>query len=77
MDDAIDLELLDLINKLNRIQKDVGAKNKDEVTVTGADGNVDKFLDLRTQMVSILLANISLSPSVIMRSVLRFIGYPD
>lgn len=53
MNDTINLELLDLINKLTRIQREIGgAKVKeDETAVTSSGGNVDKFLDIRNKMV--------------------------
>ena len=47
MADSLDGELLALINKLNKIQKEVGGV-KAKANVDG--GKIDRFMDLKTQM---------------------------
>ncbi len=54
MPDAIDLEILDLLGKLGQIQQVVGGapKGKDHISAVTADGKVDRFIDIRNQMVA-------------------------
>mmetsp|Transcript_347 Transcript_347/g.338 ORF Transcript_347/g.338 Transcript_347/m.338 type:complete len:287 (+) Transcript_347:118-978(+) len=47
-DENIDKDLNSLLNKLNRIQKDVGGKKKNNIL--GDDGKVDQFLDIKSGM---------------------------
>eukprot|EP01035_Chromulina_nebulosa_P019369 gene19369-25236_t len=49
MSDNVDADLLDIINKLNKIQKEIGGAKAKEAIV-GEDGKIDRFLDLRNQM---------------------------
>lgn len=53
MSDIIDVELIEIISKLNKIQVEVGGeKSKEKTTAAvGEDGKIDRFLDLRNQMV--------------------------
>lgn len=51
MADALDGELIALINRLNKVQAEVGGPKKAKhVAVFGEDGKIDRFLDLRHQM---------------------------
>jgi DNA repair ATPase RecN len=51
MADALDAELIGLINRLNKAQAVVGGPSKSKhVTAFGEDGKIDRFLDLRNQM---------------------------
>ena len=51
MADALDGELITLINRLNKVQAEVGGPKKNKhVAVFGEDGKIDRFLDLRNQM---------------------------
>ena len=53
MADSVDSELILLINKLNKIQKDVGGvKSKGSAE---SDGKVDRFIDLQNQMTERLM----------------------
>lgn len=53
MTDSLDSELIELINKLTKIQSVVGgAKAKETSSVVANDGSIDKFLDLRNLMVN-------------------------
>ena len=52
MADSLDGELLALINKLNKIQKEVGGV-KAKANVDG--GKIDRFMDLKTQMTDRLM----------------------
>jgi len=48
-EETIDKELSSLINKLNKIQKEVGGKKKNNVV--GEDGKVDRFLEIKSDMI--------------------------
>jgi len=51
MADALDGEIIGLINRLNKVQAEVGGTKKNKhVAVFGEDGKIDRFLDLRNQM---------------------------
>ena len=51
--DAVDLELVEIHSKLLIIQRNVGgAKHKDHANAMTADGKIDRFLDLRNQIIS-------------------------
>lgn len=47
MADALDLELLGLINKLNRIQKEIGGGKKNDSYASRRGVVLDRFIDLR------------------------------
>lgn len=49
MADPIDAELLGLLNKLNKLQQQVGG-GKEKQSIIGEDGKIDRFLDLRHTM---------------------------
>jgi len=49
MTDKIDVELNDLLNKLNKIQAEIGGA-KAKIKSYDGDGKVDRFLDLKDQM---------------------------
>jgi hypothetical protein len=51
--DAIDAELLSLINKLNRIQREIGGKKNNAHNPNGffgGDAKVDRFMDIQNRM---------------------------
>lgn len=51
MGDSLDGELIGLINRLNKVQVEVGGPAKARhAQVFGEDGKIDRFLDLRNQM---------------------------
>lgn len=51
MSDAIDKDLIELINKLTKIQEQVGGSAKKASAAVGDDGKIDKFLELRNNMI--------------------------
>lgn len=57
MPDAIDLELGELLSKLTIIQRNVGGgpKHKDHENALTTDGKIDRFLDIRNQIISRLI----------------------
>lgn len=50
MADALDSELISLLNRLNKVQKDVGGGKKDRNSLGDVNGKIDRFLDLSETM---------------------------
>ena len=59
MSDALDAELLTLINKLYKIQAEVGGGKAKENCLANKNGKIDRFVDLKSQ-ISERLENIKL-----------------
>ena len=51
MSDALDAELITLINKLNKIQAEIGGgKAKENSLAAKNGGKIDRFVDLKSQI---------------------------
>jgi len=51
MSDGLDSELIALINRLNKVQAEVGGPKKAQLAhAIGEDGKIDRFVDLKNQM---------------------------
>lgn len=50
MADGLDSELIGLLNRLNKVQKDVGGGKKDRKLLGDVNGKIDRFLDLSETM---------------------------
>jgi hypothetical protein len=53
MSDSLDAELISLVNKLNKIQKEIGGgklKDKNNLSIMEAGGKIDRFIDLKCQI---------------------------
>ena len=51
--DTLDSELISLLNRLNKVQTQVGgpkSKNSHHTSALGDDGKIDRFIDLKNQM---------------------------